>query len=234
MPTKKNTKDPYKVATGHLLRLWREKHGWSQSVLHALADAYELPFYGSQVSHFENGRVEPKSEWFVALGKMMKIIDEGKFSKIKDRKLKDQLIGSEAIFHSDGKIYSGSYWFACFVGEINPPEEYTLMNDEKAKEISDLCRNAFEKKWKSEKDKRTAKRNTWDNIFNALDEKDWAKKLKGKIGDVLNDLDDFNGDEARSMQDKKGGNNLLVIIEEVPATELPENYERLQKAMRNI
>jgi len=242
MPTKKNTKDPYKVATGHLLRLWREKNGWSQGDLHDLAEAYELPIYDSQISHFERAVVEPKSACFVALGKMMKIIDEGDFSKIKDQKLKDALKGSEAIFHSDGKIYSGSYWFACFVGEIKPPKQYRLMDDDRAKDLSKSYRVAFDKKWENAKDKRAAKRDAWGNIETALKKFDWAEKLKLKIERVvLMDMDDFTADEINRMQGARGTDLLMKTIQspilkkvDIERIELTEAEQKQQQYVKNL
>jgi len=237
MPTKSKVNDPYRIIFSNLVKTWRNSLGLSQQDLADICKDYGIKLHNSQLSIIEKVELDPKADFFINLAKLMKVFEEGKFRKVSLERVKRNLEIAEItpVRHGDGKAWTTACdWFGCFVGEIPPPKEYTLITDEKAKEISDLCRNEFEKKWKSEKDKRTAKRSTWDNIFNALETNDWAKKLKGKIGDVLNDLDDFNAEDARAMQDKKGKNILLEIIEKVPVTELPENYERLQKAIRNI
>tara|TARA_Y100001973_G_C5208018_1_gene343113 strand:- start:4427 stop:5113 length:687 start_codon:yes stop_codon:yes gene_type:complete len=228
MPTKSKANDPYRITFGNLVKIWRDSLGLSQQDLADICKDYGIKLHNSQFSHIEQFVLDPKADFFINLAKLMKIFEEGKFKKVSLERVKRKLeiAEIELVRHEDGKAWTTACdWFGCFVGEIPAPKGYTLMTGEKAKEISDLCRNEFEKKWKSEKDKRTAKRNTWDNIFKALETNDWAKKLKGKIGDVLNDLDDFNAEDARAMQDKKGKNILLAIIEKVPVTELPENHK---------
>ena len=202
--------------------------GLSQSNLHDIADAYGIKIYGSQFSHLENAKLEPKTELFIALGKLMEIFEEGEFKKITKRTTKDKLASCnpKAIHLTSGKfkgIFSPMHWWGCFVGQIQPPEEYTLSSEEIAKRFSEKCRETFERGWVNAKDVSKAKKESWNYISENV-----SKNLKGKLGEVLTGLDDFSPDEFKKINK----NNLLKIIGASYGP--PENYERLQEAMNNL
>ncbi len=237
MPTNRNTTDPYKIATGKLFKQWRESNSLSQQNLHDICEDYGIRLFNSQFSHFEQIRLEPKTEFFGRLGQLMDIFLVGDFSKIKDQKLKSKLLlrkPKPVCYDWDRGGLSRAWtlpcdWFGCFVGQHSPPEKYLLPTEEMAKKFSDQCLDVFEKGWKRNKDQRIAKRNNWEKINDCFSSfSQLNKSLIRKIGDVLLGVADFTPEDLKDIN-QAGLLNAIEFFNKKDKKDVKKIFEDIRK-----
>ncbi len=106
-----------RIHFGNVLHEWFERNNWAQDVPQKLAKANGWPGpWGSQISPAFRGTLDPKPQFFVALGAFNLHIAQQHFPNITSRRTLDQLKGSEPLRHDNGDIYTATDFFALFIG----------------------------------------------------------------------------------------------------------------------
>jgi len=128
----KHTFPTERINFGKGISRWCHKNEWPQSITEKVAKSLGLPGgpWASQISTAINGKLDPKPNFFIALGVFNKIIAEKKFKKIQDRILLDKLKDSIPFCHDDGRPFDGSDFFRLFTGLIPLPKEYSKEQEE--------------------------------------------------------------------------------------------------------
>ena len=122
---------------GRFLRRWRESCGWSGATPEnwAIACPELFPDYPAgmgrarlgrgQISELETGRSEkPHPITFLQLEALnLALMSEGR-GVITDRRLRDQVDAGIPITHEDGRPWRAPDFFACWLGQLEPPAQW--------------------------------------------------------------------------------------------------------------
>ena len=126
-------------AFGHLIKVWRERNGWSQRVLPALAERLELGrVHNSQLSNLRNRKLaSPGPELFVALGRLNQLLARQAGAAGLDAELAEQLADQPELLTAlqasalpllaeSGEPLGPAQLFEVFVGLRQPPSAFDL------------------------------------------------------------------------------------------------------------
>ena len=146
---------------GAAYKRWRDLNGLSQQNIHNWGQATKTPLHNSQVAHFENGVLDPKSQFWVSLGKFNQELADKKlpptqecFSKTDRDRLKD----AEPYLDSDGNIADVVCFFAQFIGAESINELYktpTGFTEKEADNCTEFMTAVFNAEVKKRKLKKT-------------------------------------------------------------------------------
>jgi hypothetical protein len=70
-----------------------------------------------------SGRLSPKPNFFVALGQFNQAVAERDLAGVTDRRLMDRLRQGQPLTHEDGNPWTAQDFFACYIGQLQMPEE---------------------------------------------------------------------------------------------------------------
>ena len=127
---------------GSVIRAWFAKNEWPQVVAEQIARAKgsKIGPWASQMSNCMQGKLQPKPDFFKAMGWFNNVILTRDFQGITDRRLIDRLMGSEALTHADGQPFTATDFFSLYIGELGAPEGY-------AKKREPLTQDEVESYW---------------------------------------------------------------------------------------
>jgi hypothetical protein len=130
-----------------MLRLWRERNGWTQYTLADWGKEAGFPAisYGN-LSAIEQGKAgELRRPAFFQLAEVNRRIAEQSWGRLKTQALKDKLKGATAIVDDDGSLWGPIELWSCYVGLRPVPSAYAVQPRPEApsvamKEARDLSR----------------------------------------------------------------------------------------------
>jgi len=214
---------------GRAITLWMKRNGWSQQTLHDWSLALGLVggCWNSQASLLQRGKLDPKPQFWVALGNLNRSVAEQNLSVITSRSLRDRLTDCSPFLTADERIASGADFFAMFIGEKPLPEEFAQpaavsITDEEAKQISEACRRTFRQ---IAQDQMLNPREAWEALApycTALSpaERDSFRK-------VLAGWADWSGEEATALSvPGQEGRPTQALASWANGLTLPENHLR--------
>ena len=139
----------HREALGKAYTIWMKRNGFSQQTSHDWAASTDAPGpWNRQTSLFQRGRLDPKPQFFVALGRWNQAIADQDFTGVTKRTLLDRLKGSAPFMTHDDRVATAVDFFALFVGAQPIAEQYDAppapdYTEADAKGISDMCREGF-------------------------------------------------------------------------------------------
>mgnify|MGYP003336940103 CR=1 FL=1 len=93
-----------RIVFGKAITLWMRLNGWSQQVPDDFGKAVGQPGpHNSQISQLQNGKLEPKSGFWICLGAFNHAVATQELAAIKARALLDRLKGASAFLMDDGR-----------------------------------------------------------------------------------------------------------------------------------
>lgn len=107
-----------RLAFGRMLRLWRERNGWTQYTVADWGKEAGFPAisYGN-LSAIEQGKAgELRRPAFFQLAEVNRRIAEQSWGRLKTQALKDKLKGATAIVDDDGSLWGPIELWSCYVG----------------------------------------------------------------------------------------------------------------------
>ena len=139
-----------RTALGQAYKRWLRANNFSQQVSHDWAKAVgsEGP-WNSQVSLFTQSpcKLDPKSGYWVSLGRFNAAIAAQDFAGITSRTLMDKLKVAKPFTHDDGELVTATDFYGMFIGEVAIPEAYAVTErewtEEEAAAESARLREAF-------------------------------------------------------------------------------------------
>jgi hypothetical protein len=190
---------PERIAFGKLVRQWFARNGWPQDVPHRLAKITGAAGpWNSQVSQIMQGKLDPKPALFVAFGAFNQAVAEQRFPGVTERRLLDQLTGSEPLRHDDGRPYTAPDFFALFTGLLDAPSSFSIpervITEEDAQGISQMCRDEFRM---IAKDKLLSPAEAWSALRPHCEGMSAAQVDRFK--DVLSGWGDWSVDEVTEL-----------------------------------
>jgi hypothetical protein len=140
----------HRDALGKAVTVWMKRNGWSQQTFHdwATAAGSEGP-WNSQMSLYSRGRLDPKSQFWVSIGRFNAAVASQDFPYVTNRNLRDRLIDAQPFLNAHGTPASATDLFSMFIGEQPIAEDYLapeplpVLTEADAKGISDMCRDTF-------------------------------------------------------------------------------------------
>ena len=113
---------------GRMLRLWRERNGWTQyTACEWGAEAeFEVISYGN-LSVIEQGKAgELRQKAFFQLEEINRRLDDaaGKLAGVKSQRLKEQLRDAEPLRGDDGKLWDAVDFWSCYIGYVPVPRAF--------------------------------------------------------------------------------------------------------------
>lgn len=115
-----------------LLKHWFRQNGWPQSITEAWARSTgcEIGPWASQISKAMSCQLDPKTNFFLALGRFNAAVEENAFAGVTDLKARKRLKDSQPLRADDGKLYTAADFFAVFAGLLEIPERYQKQEEE--------------------------------------------------------------------------------------------------------
>jgi len=115
-----------RLAFGRMLRLWRERNGWTQYTVADWGKEAGFPAisYGN-LSAIEQGKAgELRRPAFFQLAEVNRRIAEQSWGRLKSQALKDKLEGAAAIVDDDGTLWGPIELWSCYVGLRSVPTAF--------------------------------------------------------------------------------------------------------------
>lgn len=109
-----------------LLKHWFRQNGWPQSITEAWArgTGCEIGPWASQISKAMSCQLDPKTNFFLALGRFNAAVEENAFAGVTDLKARKRLKDSQPLCRDDGRLYTAADFFAVFAGLLEIPARY--------------------------------------------------------------------------------------------------------------
>ena len=168
------TSQPLGGDFGQVLKAWFAQNQWPQILAERVARAKgsKIGPWASQMSNCMQGKIQPKPEFFRALGWFNMAIATRDFEGITDRRTLDMVLNSQPLCHDNGVPFSATDFFGLYLGEIKAPKEYIKEKSELSQENVDYfwaeIRNAFRE---LALEMMCEPRTVWDAVDNKLIEK---------------------------------------------------------------
>ena len=215
MPTSKP--DKYRTEFGQSIRRYREHENLSQQNIHVLCKAANINFFNSQLSHLEQGKLELKSQGFLRLRDLNKIIASKKFpptvSKVGEftKEVKDKFKQAKPYCDIDDEpILDGYVFFALFTGEADINPKYKMsgvkITEEVCLNISTFGRTVFSG---HATDEMMSKKEAWESFLPHV-EKVVNKKQQRRIQSVFAGQSDYTIEEVNLMTNGGKKNSCVV------------------------
>tara|TARA_B100001250_G_scaffold412641_1_gene444427 strand:- start:324 stop:1100 length:777 start_codon:yes stop_codon:yes gene_type:complete len=164
-----------------------KKNDWPQSITESVAKEIGIEGgpWASQVSTAINGKLDPKTAFFIAFGMFNAYIHAADFSKIKDINLRDKLKGSKAFTHNNGKPFDGADFFRLFAGLIEVPKKYKTSDKTFSSEsLKEYQQELIEYSVKIKRQEMLKPKEFWELFL----EQPYTKTIKEDDLDIINDL----------------------------------------------
>lgn len=138
----------HRVAFGKAITIWMKSNGWSQQVPDDFGKAVGQPGpHNSQISQIQNGKLDPKTNFWVCLGEFNRAVAEKDLKAIKTRSLLDRLHDADAFRLDNGIAATAIDFFGMFIGAAPIPAAYrpkhAEMSEDAVAAANDLLRKHF-------------------------------------------------------------------------------------------
>lgn len=144
-----------RIRFGQMIKRWMHSGGWSTKTPMAWAQAAGLPQLSNNTVSFIWAGSQPKTSprFFTTIGYLNRRLADQDYGPITERALLDRVRQLKPLCHSNGTPWGAVDFFACYIGDIDPPPEYDtgppgkarLLTPELAQRISSHQRERFER-----------------------------------------------------------------------------------------
>ena len=196
---------------------YRAKQGFSQKNPQQWAKCKNLNLHDSQIAYLEQGKLEPKSQFWLALEAFNLALANNEMPPTQsgfDKKTRDRLLDAKPFLTAEGKPAEALDFIAIFIGKAPVPTEYisTTVNDELAKRYTKILREEFH-------NVRRELMITGKELVEQLMETKTGKKTKQKDIDIFKDVIteeyEFKGKHLQYLIDEYGTLPCFSAIEEI-------------------
>ena len=215
---------------GRAYARYRARQGFSQKNPQQWAKCKNLNLHDSQLAYLEQGKLEPKSQFWLALEAFNLALANDDMPPTQagfDKKTRDRLLDAKPFLTAEGKVAEALDFIAIFIGKASVPNEYisTTINDELAKRYTKLLREEFH-------NTRRELMITGKELVEKLLQTKTGKKTKQKDIDIFKDVIteeyEFKGKHLQYLIDEYGTLPCFSAIEEIQPS------KKLQKICNEI
>ena len=196
---------------------YRAKQGFSQKNPQQWAKCKNLNLHDSQIAYLEQGKLEPKSQFWLALEAFNLALANDDMPPTQsnfDKKTRDRLLDAKPFLTAEGKPAEALDFIAIFIGKAPVHTEYisTTVNDDLAKRYTKILREEFH-------NVRRELMITGKELVEKLMETKTGKKTKQKDIDIFKDVIteeyEFKGKHLQYLIDEYGTLPCFSAIEEI-------------------
>jgi transcriptional regulator with XRE-family HTH domain len=192
-----------RLAFGRMLRLWRERNGWTQ---YTVADwgkeaGFSAISYGN-LSAIEQGKAgELRRPAFFQLAEVNRRIAEQSWGRLKSQALKDKLKGATAIVDDDGTLWGPIELWSCYVGLRPVPTAFQPKPRPEAPSVALQEARALSQTWRELVSSAVDERDL--DAFEAVQEiaRQAPLPLRKQLRTVLTSFGDYEPEQLKELWD---------------------------------
>ena len=221
-----------RIRFGHMLKAWMRSGGWSTKTAMDWAKAAGLPQLSNNTVTFIWGGTQPKTSprFFTTIGYLNQRLADQDYGPITNRALKDRVSSLQPLRHPNGTPWGAVDFFACYVGQLDPPAEFDtgppgktkLLTPEVAQRISSHKREMFERHATS---LGLSKAQAWAALKTHCN--DLTPEQLDALQQVLSDWRSWTPEELHDLADTDGHNAALLALQEWCGMDLVNELRQL-------
>lgn len=221
-----------RIRFGHMLKAWMRSGGWSTKTAMDWAKAAGLPQLSNNTVTFIWGGTQPKTSprFFTTIGYLNQRLADQDYGPITNRALKDRVSSLQPLRHPNGTPWGAVDFFACYVGQLDPPAEFDtgppgktkLLSPELAQRISSQKRHIFETHASA---RGLSKADAWSEL------KGYCKGLDAEQLDVLQQVlsgwRHWTPGDLAGLMDAEGHNKAVLALQEWAGLDVCREFSEL-------
>ncbi|MFN9635789.1 MAG: XRE family transcriptional regulator [Synechococcaceae cyanobacterium] len=135
---------------GRMLRLWRERNGWTQYTVERWGkEAGFATVSSGNVSMVEQGKAgDLRAQAHFQLADVNRRIAEKDWGPVKSQEILQALVGATAIRGDDGQLWGPTEFWRCYVGQDPVPQAYRPQESEPMPELSSDLAAELSARWR--------------------------------------------------------------------------------------
>ena len=135
---------------GRMLRLWRERNGWTQYTVERWGrEAGFRTVSSGNISMVEQGKAgDLRAQAHFQLADVNRRIAEKDWGPVKSQEIRQALAEATAIRGDDGEIWGPTEFWSCYVGLLAVPQTYRRPDSEPMPEISEELAAELSARWR--------------------------------------------------------------------------------------
>jgi transcriptional regulator with XRE-family HTH domain len=137
---------------GRMLRLWRERNGWTQYTVERWGrEAGFRTVSSGNISMVEQGKAgDLRAQAHFQLADVNRRIAEQQWGRIRSPELRQALQEATAIRGDDGQLWGPTEFWSCYVGLLPVPQEFRRPDSAPMPEISDDLAAQLSGQWRQQ------------------------------------------------------------------------------------
>ncbi|PZV24989.1 MAG: XRE family transcriptional regulator [Cyanobium sp.] len=192
-----------RLAFGRMLRLWRERNGWTQYTVADWGKEAGFPAisYGN-LSAIEQGKAgELRRPAFFQLAEVNRRIAEQSWGRLKTQALKDKLKGATAIVDDHGTLWGPIELWSCYVGLRPVPTAFQPKPRPEAPSVALQEARALSQTWRELVSSAVDERDL--DAFEAVQEiaRQAPLPLRKQLRTVLTSFGDYEPEQLKELWD---------------------------------
>ena len=150
--TYKDTHTAAREAFGRMLRLWRERNGWTQYTVERWGrEAGFATISSGNVSMVEQGKAgDLRAQAHFQLADVNRRLADRDWGALHSPDLRQALEHAEAIRGDDGQLWGPADFWSCYVGLLDVPEAYGQVPSEPVPAIDDALAAELSAHWRQQ------------------------------------------------------------------------------------
>ena len=150
--TYKDTHTAAREAFGRMLRLWRERNGWTQYTVERWGrEAGFATVSSGNVSMVEQGKAgDLRAQAHFQLADVNRRLADHDWGPLHSPDLRQALEGAEPITGDDGQLWGPSEFWCCYVGLLPVPEAFRQAPSEPAPALNDALAAELSAQWRQQ------------------------------------------------------------------------------------
>jgi hypothetical protein len=150
--TYKDTHTAAREAFGRMLRLWRERNGWTQYTVERWGrEAGFATVSSGNVSMVEQGKAgDLRAQAHFQLADVNRRLADHDWGPLHSPDLRQAVEGAEPITGDDGQLWGPADFWCCYVGLLPVPEAYSQVPSEPVPAIDDALAADLSARWRQQ------------------------------------------------------------------------------------
>lgn len=204
---------------GRFIKAWMHSGNWSTKTAMEWAKAAGLPQLSNNTVSFIWAGTQPKTspKFFTTIGYLNQRLAAQDYGPITNRGLRDRVASLEPVRHANGTPWTAVDFFACYIGQLDPPpvfdtgppEKAKLLSKEVAQRISSHKRDLFESHAKA---MGLTMAQAWEQLKNHCDQ--LTPEQRDALLQVLSGWRSWTPEELEELKTDGGHNSALLALQE--------------------
>lgn len=222
-----------RVRFGLMIKAWMRNGGWSTKTPMEWAKAAGLPQISNNTISFIWAGTQPKTspKFFTSLGYLNQRLAARDYGPIQSRALLDRVKAMEPICDSNGRAWSAVDFFACYIGQLDPPplldpgpppEKTKLLSVELAQRISSQKQQIFENHATSHG---LSKAEAWGQLKEHCS--DLSSDQLDALQQVLSGWRSWTPLELEALKDEEGHNRAVLALQDWCGLQLSRELQEI-------